>query len=106
MALSLGVSVGERISVGNSIIEVRAIHGPKLMVVAVNGGPDIEIKDNKADAAEILPGVRLFTGLNTNGGDSRRLAFDAAKSIPIFRVVTEKGQSGPKLGVQKAKTTR
>ena len=90
MALSLGVSVGERISVGDSIVEVRAIHSSKLMVVAVNDGPDIKVNDKKADAIEILPGVRVFTGLNKNGNESSRLAFDAAKSIPIHRVGKEK----------------
>lgn len=103
MALSLGVSVGERISVGDSMVRVKAIKNPKLMVVTVNGGPDITVNDNKAEAVEILPGIRLFTGQNKSGSDSSRLLFDAPKSIPIHRVGKEKGQSEPKVDAHKAK---
>jgi len=90
MALSLGVSVGERIAVGDSIVEVRAINGSKRMIVAVNGAPEIEVTDDKADAVEVLPGVRLFVGLDRDG-NRNRLAFDAPKSIPINRVGEENG---------------
>ena len=90
MTLSLGVSVGERISVGDSIVKVKAIKNPKLIVVTVNGGPGIIVNDNKAHAVEILPGVRLFTGLSKNVSRIR-LAIDAPKSIPIHRIGSESG---------------
>jgi hypothetical protein len=106
MALSIGVSVGERIAVGDSIVEVKAIKNPKLMVITVNSGSDISINDNKAHAVEILPGVRLFTGLNKNGSDSSRLVFDAPKSIPIHRIGMEAGQWKPKEGPPVAKQTQ
>jgi sRNA-binding carbon storage regulator CsrA len=85
MPLSLGVSVGDRIEVGDSIVKVKAIKNHKLIIVSVNGGPDISVNDNNADAVEILPDVRLFTGLDRDGARSR-LAFDAPRSIKITRI--------------------
>ena len=104
MALSLGVSVGRRIAVGHSIVEVRAIHAPKHMVVAVDSGTDITINDNKAHAVEILPGVRLFVGLGLGKhGSGNRLAFEAPKSAPIHLLPKGSAQSTVTVGAHEVK---
>ena len=90
MALSLGVSVGDRISVGTSIVKVRAIKNPELFVITVNGGPNLSVNADKTHAVEILPGVRVFIGLGKNGNQNR-LAFDAPKAVPIRRLDEEIG---------------
>jgi len=90
MALSLGVSVGDKIAVGDSVVEVRAIHAPKTMVVSVDSGAAITVSDNKAHPVEILPGVRTFVGVGPGKHSSgSRLAFEAPKTIPI-RLLSEK----------------
>lgn len=82
MALSLGVSVGRKIAVGASVLEIRAIPDPTQMIIAVDGGKEIAVSDDAANAVQVLPGVRVFVGLDTNG-NRNRLAFEAPKSIPI-----------------------
>jgi hypothetical protein len=84
MALSIGVSVGDKLAVGGSVVEVRAIHFPKAMILLVNGGKPITVDDNKVHPVEILPGVRAFVGVGTGKHSTAyRLAFEALKSIPI-----------------------
>lgn len=84
MALSLGVSVGDKIAVGNSVVEVRAIRFPKTIVVSVDGGKEITVDDNLAHSVEILPKVRVYVGVGSGKhGSANRLAFDAPKTIPI-----------------------
>lgn len=94
MALSLGVSVGDKIAVGDSVVEVRAIHAPKTMVVSVDGGEAITVDDNKAHPVEILPGVRTFVGVGPGKHSSaNRLAFEAPKTVPIRLLAAKSAES-------------
>lgn len=94
MALSIGVTVGSRIQVGNDYVEVREVLTTELVSVTVNGDDPILI--GNAEQTEIAPGVFLFCGvdLKVNGKnlpDSHhsRLAFDAPLSVKINRVEDE-----------------
>ena len=79
MALSIGVSVGSKIDVGGHMVQVKALVYPNVVVVTVDRGDEIVISEGKT--VEILPGVRVQSGMGGN-----RLAFHAAKSIRISRV--------------------
>jgi hypothetical protein len=104
MALSLGITVGQRIAVGRSIVQVTAIKNPELMLVSLDGGPTIAVHSNKAQAVTILPEVRLFVGLGKKG-KSHRLAFEAPKSIPIHLLAKEEGNPELQAAVQKGAKT-
>ncbi len=96
MALSLGVSVGDKIAVGDSVVEVRAIHAPKTMVISVNGGKEIKVSDDKVHPVEILPGVRTFVGIGPGKHSSaNRLAFEAPKAIHIRLLPEKSAESAP-----------
>jgi hypothetical protein len=82
MALSLGVSVGSKISVGDSKVHVKAIVTPMLIIVQVDNGPDVLVSDK--EAVEILPGVKVFAGLGRKQAGNR-LAFEADRSVSIYR---------------------
>lgn len=82
MALSIGVSVGSKIDVGNHRVKVKAILGPTLFLINVDGGEDITISDK--ERVKILEDVYVFAGVG-GGGVGNRLAFEAPRSIPIHR---------------------
>lgn len=89
MALSIGVSVGSKIDIAGSILKVRALVHPNLIVVGVNDGPDIVIE---AEARkEVLPNVFVFTGI---GANANRLAFEAPRNIRISRIEPERRKAG------------
>jgi hypothetical protein len=69
--------------VGDSEVYVRAIVNPTLIIVQVDGGPDIVITDQ--NSTQILDGVKVFAGQGKSSLGNR-LAFEAHKSIPIYRV--------------------
>lgn len=82
MALSIGVSNGSLIRVGEHRVLVKAVVNSTLLVVTVDGGQDITVSDK--ERVEILPQVFVFAGVG-NGGVGNRLAFEAPRSIPIHR---------------------
>lgn len=77
--MSIGVSVGSKIDIGGHLLQVKALVHPNVVVVTVDRGDEILISEGKT--VEILPGVKVQSGLGGN-----RLAFHAAKSIRISRV--------------------
>lgn len=84
MALSLGVSVGSKIAVGQSQVTVKAVVNPTLMVVRVNDGPDVVVSDK--ESVEIMPGVKVFAGVGRKASGGNRLAFEAPRDISIYRL--------------------
>jgi len=83
LALSIGISSGSKIKVGDHMVEVKTVAKPNLIVLSVDGGPDQVISDQSR--TEILPEVFVFSGVGSQGSGNR-LAFEAARSIPIHRV--------------------
>jgi hypothetical protein len=83
LALSIGISVGSKIRVGNDIVEVVGTAKPNLIVLKVNGGEDIVVSDLRS--TEILPRVFVFSGMGQNGG-SNRIAFECPREIRIQRL--------------------
>lgn len=83
MALSLGVKAGDKIKVGEHVVQVKTLTQPNLIVLTVDAGPDIVVSD--LSRTEILPKVFVFSGVN-QGGSGNRLAFEADKSIRILRI--------------------
>ena len=89
MALSLAVRKGDKISIGDHCLEVKAIMPPPRanaaspIIVAVDGGEDILVSEESK--TKLLPEVFVFSGLG-HTGNKRRLAFDAPRNIPIRRL--------------------
>jgi hypothetical protein len=83
MALSIGVSVGSRVDVGGHVLEVRALAHPNLIVLGVDGGPDVVITEEARK--EVLPEVFVQTGVGPTG-TGNRLAITAPKAIRISRI--------------------
>ena len=82
MPLSLGVSVGDKIAVGDSVIEVRATALPQRIIISVNGGKEITVDDNEAHPVEILPDVQVFVGIGPGKhSTANRLAFKAPREF-------------------------
>jgi len=79
VALSIGIGVGSVIDIQGHRLVVKAVMQPNVIVVTVDRGPEIVISESRA--VEVLPGVKVQSGLGGN-----RLAFHAAKSIRISRV--------------------
>jgi sRNA-binding carbon storage regulator CsrA len=84
-ALSIGVSVGSRIDIGGHMLVVKALVAPNVVVVTIDRGEEILISEGKS--VEILPGVKVQSGVGGN-----RLAFHAPKSIRISRIESAKGE--------------
>jgi hypothetical protein len=80
MALSIGISVGSQITVGDHQVRVKELSPPNLIVITIDGKEDKMISDK--ERTEIVPEVFVSTG-----GAQNRLAFEAPKSIRIKRVV-------------------
>ncbi len=83
MALSLGVSEGSKIEVGANMVTVRRIITSTLIVVAVDGGPDVTVSEQ--EKIELMPGVFVFAGVG-GSGLGNRLAFEAPRSVNIRRL--------------------
>lgn len=83
MALSIGVGVGSKIDIAGHILQVKSLVHPNLIVVSVDQGEEVVISDQKA--VELLPGVRVQTGVGP-GGSGNRLAFTADRAIRISRM--------------------
>lgn len=85
--MSIGVSVGSRIAIGNNVLEVRALAHPNLIVIGVDDGPDIVISEEARK--EVLPEVFVQTGVGPTG-TGNRLAITAPKVIRISRIESGK----------------
>lgn len=84
MALSLGVSVGDKIMVGKVPITILSIASPNIIGLDV-GGQTFFVSD--AERVEILPEVWVQSGLPERRFRSEsRLAFEAPREIRIERV--------------------
>lgn len=89
MALSLAVREGDKISIGNHCLEVKAIlpraraNEANPIIVAVDGGEDIRVTEESK--TKIFPEVFVFSGLGGTG-NARRLVIDAPKNIAIRRL--------------------
>jgi hypothetical protein len=82
MALSIGVSAGDRINVGGHRVRVKAIVNPMLIVLKVDDDKEFLISDK--ENTEILPDVRVFAGIGRRSVGNR-LGFIAPKRIAIVR---------------------
>lgn len=87
MALSIGVSAGESITIGPygpkkeyHTVYVKILTAPNLIVITVDNGPEIVVNDDQK--IELLPEVFVQVGIGANGA-SNRLAFHADRSIKI-----------------------
>ena len=88
MALSIGVVKGSCIEVDSHVVQVKAFMPPDLIVISVDLGAHITVRDD--EGIEILPDVFVSVGKGQNYERSRghRLAFRAPKSIRISRTPT------------------
>lgn len=86
MALSLGVAVGNKISVGQSLIRVDQIDEGTKVHITVDDKSSFIIDDSERQ--EILPNVFVSCGLSSasRGGNFSRLAFEAPFHIKINRI--------------------
>jgi hypothetical protein len=82
VALSLGIKAGVKIQVGESVVEIRSITPPALIVVSVDGGPDMVVSDQARQ--ELMPHVFAFTG--AKDGTGNRIAIEAPRDIKITRM--------------------
>lgn len=83
MALSIGVSAGDLIRVGEHEVQVKSLsYRENLIVVSVDGKSEHVISE--LGRVELLPEVFVFSGKGDHGGISR-LAFEAPRSIRITR---------------------
>lgn len=89
MALSIGVSTGSRISLGNHVLKVEDVVNPTTIVVSVDGGKEVTVTDQQQ--TEVAPNVHVFAGVGgrDKGGSGTRLAFNAPKEIEIRRLESE-----------------
>ena len=88
MALSIGVNRGSKNQIGKSVLTVKEIR-PGTALVTVNDGPPILLTGS--ESTEVLPQVFVFVGVEGSVGrfcDSR-LAFEAPRSIVIYRIKNE-----------------
>jgi hypothetical protein len=86
MALSLGVSCGDRISVDGHILEVKNVSGflEMVVIVSVDGAPGVVLTE--LSRVELIPGVKVFVGRGKmHARGTYRLAFEAHRSIRIDR---------------------
>jgi hypothetical protein len=81
MALSIGVSRGDRIRVGQHLVEVASTYRGHVFI-CVDGGEPLKITESQQ---QILPGVKIFLGIGPNG-QGNRLAFIADRNILINRI--------------------
>lgn len=86
MALSIGVSVGDKINIGGREVAVKAVSAPNLIVVSVDGGEDIVLSEDRRK--EIMPQVFAQVGVGQRG-NTTRIAFEAPRSISIKRMGSE-----------------
>jgi hypothetical protein len=84
VALSIGVRVGTKIDIAGHIVQVKGIVDTSLIVVTVDGGPDMRVSDK--ERITILPDVYVFVGGRGQGHQDHRLAFEAPKLIRISRI--------------------
>ena len=93
MPLSLGVSVGSKVYVGDSVVTVRATFSTRetdIIEVSVDDGPVVQLTELRAE--ELLPEVRAFVGKSPKQAHHRyRIAFQAPLRIPINRRPVEQG---------------
>ena len=93
MALSIGVSVGGKVFVGDSVVTVRAtISTPDtdIIEVSVDDGPVVQLTELRS--VELLPEVRAFVGKGQGQSQGAyRIAFVASHQIRIKRYPSERG---------------
>ena len=86
MALSIGITTGDKILIDNHTLCVKSVRHNNT-VVSVDNGPDFHLDDKQR--TEILPEVFVFTGdkpSDGHAGSRGRLAFEAPTRIRINRV--------------------
>jgi hypothetical protein len=97
MALSIGVSAGDKVFVGDSIVTVRAtLSTPKtdIIEVSVDDGPVVQLTELSTE--ELLPEVRAFVGRSPRQSrGAYRIAFKAPRRILINRRPGEQGERLP-----------
>ena len=95
MALSIGISCGDRISIDGHVLEVKDVSGfvEMVVIVSVDGAPSVVLTEQPS--VELIPGVNVFVGRGTTQSKgSYRLAFEAPRSIRINRVANGRTSSG------------
>lgn len=86
MALSIGVSVDDSISVGEGLIRVKQFVDPDMILIEViDQNTTKEWLISEKERKEIMPNVFVFVGQGERGG-TNRLAFEAPRRIAINRV--------------------
>ena len=97
MALSIGVSVGGKVFVGDSVVTVRAtVSTPEtdIIEVSVDDGPVVQLTE--LSSVELLPEVRAFVGKGPRQAHGKyRIAFQAPHRIFINRHPGEEGEKLP-----------
>lgn len=91
MALAIGVTPGNKIRIGQSILHVQQVVAGEATTVSIDGGPQVLITEDKR--TEILPTVFVQLGKFTAnaGSSSSRLAFEAPRDIVIRKVQLKLG---------------
>lgn len=88
MALSMGVSVGSKIIIGNGVADERMMR----ILDTTNGIVNLQMDDGKKfiitdfERTEILPNVFVSLGMKKGETSNTRLAFEAPREIQITRV--------------------
>ncbi|MFL6448804.1 MAG: hypothetical protein ACJ746_14105 [Bryobacteraceae bacterium] len=85
MALSIGVKQGSKILVGEHQLEVHSITSSNDIAVSIDGGRQIVISPYAK--TQVLPDVYLRSGIGS-ARNTKRLAFEAPRNIPIARQQT------------------
>ena len=92
MALSIGVSVGGMVFVGDSVVTVRAtVSTPEtdIIEVSVDDGPVVQLTELRT--VELLPEVRAFVG---KGPRQSHGAYRIAFEVPVASSSTSSRRAG------------
>jgi sRNA-binding carbon storage regulator CsrA len=83
--LSLGVSVGSRIKIGDNTVKVTSIEDPNIVGLQLDGGKVVYVSD--VETVEVFPDVFIQSGRRERKLDkSTRIGIEAPKAIRIERV--------------------
>jgi hypothetical protein len=100
MALSIGVSVGRKVFIGDSVVTVHAtVSSPEtdIIEVSVDDGPLVQLTEWRT--VELLPEVRAFVGKGprqSHGG--YRIAFETPRRIMFVSGEQGEGLIDPRRG--------
>ena len=90
MALSIGVSIGTKITIGNAILLVKDLIKQEAAMLQLNNRPPFMVTGD--ERTEIMPDVFVQVGLKNvqkrrfQETSAFRLAFEAPMSVKISRV--------------------